>query len=75
MENEIQIETINVYGNSCKGCKKFKKDVMISFTKEGDKNEHPVITDLFLTQEQAVYLYTKLGQNIQINKSNKSKTT
>ncbi len=60
---EKQIVNIRVYDKGCIGCKKFKKDIMIAY----DQTDNSIITDLFLTQEQAKGLLEELKEQIDYN--------
>ena len=64
-DTEAFVESIRVHSKGVIGCVRHKKDIMISLTKEGDKNFY----DFFLTQEQAESLLKELTQRINQNKS------
>lgn len=55
-------QTPLVHGNRCLGCREHNKDIMISFS---DPNRD--IHDLFLTQEQAVVLISRLTTQVKFN--------
>jgi predicted DCC family thiol-disulfide oxidoreductase YuxK len=59
-------KNIRVYDKNCVGCKKFKKDVMVSFMiKEDETND---IHDIFFTTEQAESLRDQLTKKLEQNK-------
>jgi len=64
---ELLIDTIRSHYHGCYGCQRFNRDVMISFTYEGDPERNKV-HDLFLTQEQAEHLYDCLSKTLQLNR-------
>lgn len=57
-QTELLINSINVYDKGAIGCLRYKKHVMISYTKEGDVT----IYDMFLDKETAESLHKKLGE-------------
>lgn len=48
----------NAYGKECNGCKRFNKDVMLTFYNENTKE----IVDVFLDNDMALELKNKLEQ-------------
>lgn len=67
-ESEKRIKSIRAHGNGAARCIRFKADIMISCSVEGEER----ILDLFLTQEQANLfhreLVTRLNQNLKEKK-------
>lgn len=57
-QTEFLINSIQTFNREAIGCLRYKKHVMISFTKEGDKT----IYDMFLDKETAESLYKRLGE-------------
>lgn len=64
MNNEVKVQTIRAYSKDCMGCIRHKTDVMIAYTTEDGDN----ITDLFLTQAQAMALIMELMGAVSRNK-------
>jgi hypothetical protein len=60
--NEVQIKSTSVRGKGCQGCVKHNKDIMVTLFDVEDN-----VTDMFLTQDEAVKIYTMLGRNIAFN--------
>lgn len=64
--NETIIKHISVHGQSCIGCERHEKDVMITFMDEEKENVH----DLFLTTSQADGLLNELKRVLESNDLN-----
>lgn len=60
-DSEMIVSSIRAYDRNANGCLRHKKDVMVSYTKEGSKT----IYDLFLTRDQALAFHKELGRTIQ----------
>lgn len=60
---ELIIKNIRTHYRGVNGCKRHKRDVMVSFMHEGDESVH----DIFLTQEQAEGLLKDLTATLAHN--------
>lgn len=60
---ESSVTNIRAYDKNVLGCQRHKKDVMISFQIENDKDFY----DIFLSAEQAEYLLTTLQKSLITN--------
>ena len=61
------IDNIKTHPRTVLGCKRYNRDVMISYMRVDD----PIrINDLFLTQEQAIDFLKELKKTIEENESN-----
>lgn len=54
---------ITVHDKECRGCIKYNEDIMISFTIEDTDDIH----DIFLMQEQAIFLIERLTSKVRYN--------
>jgi hypothetical protein len=63
MKNEIWPSQLQVYDKNCKGCKRHKSDVMISYM----DSESADIIDMFITQDEAKSLVKELLKIIEQN--------
>lgn len=61
---EAHVETANAYSKTCLGCIRHNKDVMITFTYEGEKLS---FHDFFLTNKQAQRLLERLTLALKYN--------
>lgn len=61
---EFIAKNTKVHGKTCIGCQEKKRDVMISFMGENTNN---LVHDLFLTDEQAMFLIVQLKLAIKRN--------
>lgn len=65
MEINLKEGSIRAHSKEVIGCKKHDADIMISFDKFfGDE-----ITDLFLTEKQAINFWEELGEKLEQNKA------
>jgi len=61
---ELNIKNTTVHDTACVGCKRQKKDVMVSLMAEETGNQ---IHDFFMTNEQAKDLVSQINKAIQYN--------
>jgi hypothetical protein len=57
--------TIRAYNGNCMGCKRTKRDIMISYN--GESDDETVIHDIFLTTQQAVELVKEIQARLAQN--------
>lgn len=57
---EFPAKTARAYNGNCMGCKRFKRDIMLSFTDGKDGG----FVDIFLTTEQAVELVKEIQDRL-----------
>lgn len=57
------INNIRAFDKEVHGCKRHKKDIMISFQTEGSRDFH----DIFLTNQQAEELIVSLQKSLKTN--------
>ena len=61
------VDNIRAFDKEVHGCKRHKKDIMISFQTEGSRDFH----DIFLTNEQAKGLIESLKKSLKTNSEDK----
>ena len=70
MEKQVDViaHTVNAFNKECYGCKRTKKDVMLTVVRR--ENDQTEFDDIFLTTEQATFLITRLQEALKYNKEN-----
>jgi len=66
---ELIPKSMNVSDKECIGCKRHKRDIMITATKK--ENDTTEFIDIFLTQEEAINFHKELAVSIIKNKLGK----